>query len=90
MQLAEIDIEAEAKAQARADKRKHKARKITPRDPIAVSITEALRLVPVGKTTLFAMVKDGTIKSRKTGGVRAIDYASLKAAFAAPTEEETP
>jgi hypothetical protein len=70
-----------------------KARKLTPREPLGVSMSEALTLVPIGKTKLSEALANGTIKSCLRFGVRIIDYQSLKAAVApddafAPTEAE--
>jgi hypothetical protein len=59
-----------------------KPRKIVDRPPIAVSVKEALQIVPVGRSTLFKMLQSGAVKSSLVHGIRAIDYASLKAAFA--------
>ena len=66
---------------------RRKPRKTVEREPIVVSISEALEIVPVGRSTLFELLKDGTIKSRKIQGVRCIDYRSLKETFA-PAEME--
>ena len=68
-------------------------RKLVPREPLGVSIAEALTLVPIGKTKLSEALANGTIKSCLRFGVRIIDYQSLKAAVApddafAPTEAE--
>ena len=61
---------------------KSSSRKITKRDPISVSVAEALLLVPIGKTKLYAAMNAGVIKSELKFGVRCIDYRSLKEAFA--------
>ena len=58
-----------------------KPRKRIHRDPIAVSVNEALEIVPIGRSTLFKALKDGRVKSRLAFGVRAIDYVSLRKAF---------
>jgi hypothetical protein len=71
-----------ARAKRKPGKGPRKPRKTTPRDPISVSVSEALTLVPIGRTALFAALQDGTIKSCLRFGVRAIDYRSLKEAFA--------
>jgi hypothetical protein len=59
-----------------------KPRKLTPREPLGVSVTEALTIVPIGKTKLFEALANGTIKSCLRFGVRIINYQSLKAAVA--------
>ena len=66
-----------------------KPRKIVDRPPIAISVKEALRIVPIGRSKLFQMLQDGTIKSSLVAGVRAIDFESLRKVFA-PTEEFVP
>ena len=58
-----------------------KPRKFVQREPISVSVNEALSLVPIGKTKLYEAMKNGTIKSERKFGIRCIDYASLKKAF---------
>jgi hypothetical protein len=48
------------------------------REPISVSVREALELVPFRVTSLYAAMKSGEIKSRMVGRRRVIDYQSLK------------
>jgi len=54
---------------------------ISPNDlePLAVTVKSACRLLDVGDTTIWAMIKDGRLKGFKIGGKRLIEYASLKA-----------
>jgi len=63
-----------------------KPRKIVDRPPIAVSVKETLRIVPIGRSKLFQMLQDGTIKSSLVAGVRAIDFESLRKVFAPRSE----
>jgi excisionase family DNA binding protein len=48
-------------------------------EPLAVTVKTACRLLDVGDTTVWAMIKDGRLKGFKLGGKRLIEYASLKA-----------
>ena len=63
-----------------------KARKFKEREPICVSVREALQLVPIGRSSLYEAMKDGRIKSSKVLGIRAIDYSSLKAFMAGESD----
>jgi hypothetical protein len=63
-----------------------KQRNIVDRPPIAVSVKETLRIVPIGRSKLFKMLQDGTIKSSLVAGVRAIDFESLRKVFAPRNE----
>jgi hypothetical protein len=62
-------------------------RKIVQREPIGVSVKEALMLVPVGRSSLYKAMQSGVLKSRKVLGIRIIDYPSLKALAAGETEK---
>ena len=66
------------------EKKKRVRRRVTPHEPVAVTINEALRIVPCGRSTLCVLLKEGTIKSKLVLGIRCIDYKSLKAHFATP------
>lgn len=56
------------------------------RDPICVSVSEALAIIPWGRAKLFAELKSGRVKSRLVDGKRAINYRSLVETFE-PLEE---
>jgi hypothetical protein len=49
------------------------------REPFAVSVREALELVPIGRAKFFRFLANGTIKSTKVGGNRLVDYQALGA-----------
>lgn len=50
--------------------------------PLSVSVREACRLLGVGNTTLWAMIKDGRVRTTRVGRRRLVIYASLAALFA--------
>ena len=50
--------------------------------PLSVSVREACRLIGVGNTTLWAMIKDGRIRTTRVGRRRLVIYESLSALFA--------
>jgi hypothetical protein len=45
--------------------------------PVGISIDEAIRLSNLGRTSLFAALADGSIKSTKVGRRRIVSYRSL-------------
>jgi excisionase family DNA binding protein len=47
--------------------------------PLAVSVSEALDLSGLGKTTIYGLLKQNLIESIRVGRRRLIIYASLKA-----------
>lgn len=47
--------------------------------PLSVSIKEARRLLGIGNTTLWELIKDGRIETAKIGRRRLVIYASLTA-----------
>lgn len=49
------------------------------KQPLAISITEALDLSGLGKTTIYSLLKHNLIESIRVGRRRLIIYASLKA-----------
>jgi hypothetical protein len=50
-----------------------------PLEPVAVSIKEATRLVPLGVTSLYELINEGKLQSCLVKGRRMISYTSLKA-----------
>lgn len=50
-----------------------------PLDPqrLAYTVTEATRLVPLGRTALFAAIRNGQIRSVKVNGKRLIPRSAL-------------
>jgi len=46
--------------------------------PLAVSPTDAARLVGIGRTTLFAALKSGDLRSSKVGKRRVVTIEALK------------
>jgi excisionase family DNA binding protein len=47
-------------------------------EPLAVSVNQALRLLPIGRTTLYREIDSGTIESKLVNGRRWLIYESLK------------
>lgn len=47
-------------------------------DPLAVSVCVAADMISVGRTTMFGLVRDGSIPSIKIGSRRIICVADLK------------
>lgn len=45
--------------------------------PVGISIDDAVRLSGIGRTTMFAALADGSIKSTKVGRRRIVSYRSL-------------
>ena len=48
-------------------------------DPIAYRVEDAMRVSGLGRTTIYAAMKDGRLKSRSIGRRRLIDAGSLRA-----------
>ena len=46
-------------------------------EPLAVSPKQAMKLVPIGNTTLYKAITEGKLESRVVNGRRWIDYQSL-------------
>ncbi len=51
---------------------------LAPPKPLAVTISVALSITGIGRTKLYQLVNEGTIKSIKIGRRRLINYASLE------------
>ena len=66
--------------------RQRKPRSVTRHEPIGVSIREALQMVPIGRSTLFEILKSGKLKSKLVCGQRVIDYRSLREMFEGHSE----
>jgi excisionase family DNA binding protein len=49
-----------------------------PLKPIAVTIGDTRRLTGLGNTTVFQLIKQGTLKSIKVGRRRLVIYNSIK------------
>lgn len=49
--------------------------------PIAYSMSDACRVLSIGRTSLYRLVKEGRIETRKIGGRTLIPAASLRALF---------
>jgi excisionase family DNA binding protein len=47
-------------------------------EPLAVSAKEAWRLLSIGQTTFYALLKAGKIETLTVGRKRLVKYASLK------------
>jgi excisionase family DNA binding protein len=50
--------------------------------PLTVTVEEVKRLTGLGHTTIYALMKDGRLKSTTIGRRRMIDNSSLKALLA--------
>ena len=46
--------------------------------PLAVSITEAVRLIGLGRTSLYAAIAAGRLKTRKAGRRTLVETAELR------------
>ena len=55
--------------------------------PLAVPVKIACRLVGVGNTTMWALIRDGRVKTINIGRRRLVIYASLEALLTPGTEE---
>jgi excisionase family DNA binding protein len=47
--------------------------------PLTITITEALRISELGRTTLYELLKTKKVASTKVGARRLVNYASLAA-----------
>lgn len=47
-------------------------------EPIALSVSDAVKVSGLGKTTLYAAMSDGTLETRKVGRKRLILTRSLR------------
>ena len=56
--------------------------------PLMVSVKVACRLIGVGNTTLWSMIKDGRLKTIKIGRRRLVVYASIEALLPADSEAD--
>lgn len=50
--------------------------------PLAYSIADAIRVSSIGKTRLYALIKEGRLEARKVGKRTLIPAASLRALIA--------
>lgn len=48
------------------------------REPLTISVAEFEFMSGLSHTTVYKLIKEGTLKSRKVGGKRLIDYQSAK------------
>jgi len=48
------------------------------KEPLAISVAEFEQMSGLSHTTVYKLIKEGTLKSRKVGGKRLIDYQSAK------------
>lgn len=48
-------------------------------EPLAYSIADAIRVSSIGKTRLYALIKEGRLEARKIGKRTLIPAASLRA-----------
>jgi excisionase family DNA binding protein len=55
--------------------------------PLAVTVQTASRLTGLGKTTIYELIKDGTLSAMAVGRRRLIRYASLEALIGKPAGE---
>ena len=46
--------------------------------PLAYSIKEAVRISSIGRTSLYALINDGRLKTTKVGGRTLINAQSLR------------
>jgi len=47
-------------------------------EPLLVDVRTACKLLSIKPTKLYAMLAEGALKSKRIGGKRLIDYASIK------------
>ncbi len=47
--------------------------------PLAVSAKQACRISGLGLTSIYELMRNGTLRSKKVGGRRLVEYASLRA-----------
>lgn len=48
-------------------------------EPLAYSVADAIRVSSIGKTRLYALIKEGRLEARKVGKRTLIPAASLRA-----------
>lgn len=48
------------------------------REPLTISVAEFEQMSGLSHTTVYKLIKEGTLKSRKLGKTRLIDYQSAK------------
>lgn len=48
-------------------------------EPLAYSVSDAIRVSSIGKTRLYALIKEGRLEARKLGKRTLIPAASLRA-----------
>jgi excisionase family DNA binding protein len=48
------------------------------REPLAISVAEFELMSGLSHTTVYKLINEGTLKSKKVGGKRLIDYQSAK------------
>ena len=46
--------------------------------PLAVTVKTACKLIGVGRTTMWALIKEGRVKTTNVGRRRLVTYASLE------------
>jgi hypothetical protein len=69
-EAALVDVERAATRGAPAERR------LT---PIAVNIPDAAKIAGIGQSTIWQLIKDGKLDSRKVAGRRVIPYDALQA-----------
>jgi Helix-turn-helix domain len=52
--------------------------KLRETDPLAVSISDAIRIVGLGRTSLYAAIAAGKLKTRKCGRRTLVEVAALR------------
>jgi len=58
--------------------------------PLAVTVSSARKLTGLGNTTIWALIKNGKLKSVRIGRRRLITYASLEALLSPSTDAPKP
>ena len=53
------------------------------KEPLTISVAEFEEMSGLSHTTVYKLIKEGTLKSRKVGKTRLIDYQSAKEAVKA-------
>ena len=51
---------------------------IIPSEPLAYSIKDAIRVSSIGRTLIFSLIKNGSLKVTKIGKRTLVDAASLR------------
>jgi hypothetical protein len=65
---------------------KHKTKETVNTVPIGVNVTQAMKLVPLSRSSLYEAMKEGRLKFRYVEGVRIILYPDLVRLAAGETE----